>query len=229
MKASQVIDILTRAIPREIEWSKGEPYGPFNVPLDLEVKKILFCVTATPEVTDYFKEHKYDLLISHHPWKRYVPQMIFHTALDCCRGGLNDQWRDALGVIDPQHFDGTLGWYGKIAPIRFEDLVEKCERFMGHKIIGQLHSELETIESVVICTGLGGLVTDLAKSTKADCYILGEATASANQMGFKAVIEAGHTISEQMGIVLLRKLLPEIQIDAAPLELDYFGNETYCA
>ena len=72
-------------------------------------------------------------------------------------------------------------------------------------------------------------MTDLAKSTKADCYILGEATASATQMGFKAVIEAGHTISEQMGIVLLRKLLPEIQIDAAPLELDYFGNETYCA
>jgi putative NIF3 family GTP cyclohydrolase 1 type 2 len=227
MKASHVIDILTQAAPREIEWSKGEPYGAFNIPAGLDVKKVLFCVTPTQEVCDHFKKSDYDLLISHHPYQRDVPQIILHTALDCCENGLNDQWRDALGVQDPKHFDGTLGWHGKIEPISFEALVKKCEKFMGHKVIGQTYSKLEVIRSVVICTGLGGLVTNEAKSSGAECYILGEAVAPAKQMGFPAVIETGHTISEQMGVVLIRKLLPEIQIDLAPLEIDYFGKETY--
>ena len=90
-----------------------------------------------------------------------------------------------------------------------------------------MFSEIETINSVVICTGLGGLVTDLARKTGADCYILGEATEEAGKMGFKAVIEIGHTLSEQCGVNLIRSLLPGLTIDLAPIEVDYFGHEHF--
>jgi putative NIF3 family GTP cyclohydrolase 1 type 2 len=107
--------------------------------------------------------------------------------------------------------------------------VKRCEAFIGHKVIGQTYSEIEQIESVVICSGLGGLVTDLARKTKADCYILGEATQSAESMGFKAVIEIGHTLSEQMGINVIKAALPELQVDCAPTPADRFGREVFRA
>ena len=227
MIAHEVIEKLTRAIPREIEWSSGESYGPFNIDRNTDIQKILYCVTPTPEVIDYFYKNHYDLLISHHPYVKRVPQIILHTALDCCAGGLNDQWRDALGIKNAKHFDGTLGWYGEIEPTSFASLVKRCEAFMGHQVQGQVYSTIEIVRSVVVCSGLGGLVTDLARKTNADCYIFGEATQKAKDMGFKAIIETGHTISEQIGVYLIREVLPELQVDLAPLEIDYFGREVY--
>jgi putative NIF3 family GTP cyclohydrolase 1 type 2 len=229
MNAKEVLRRLTRAIPKSAEWSHGEPYGGYNIDSKSDIQKILYSVTPTNEVIEYFEEHEYDLLVSHHPFMTDVPQAIFHTALDCCEGGLNDQWRDALGVLDAKHFDGTLGWYGRIEPCSFKSLVKRCEAFIGHKVIGQTYSEIEQIESVVICSGLGGLVTDLARKTKADCYILGEATQSAESMGFKAVIEIGHTLSEQMGINVIKAALPELQVDCAPTPADRFGREVFRA
>jgi putative NIF3 family GTP cyclohydrolase 1 type 2 len=228
MKAKEVINGLKTAIPTEIAWSQGEAYGPSNVDPEADIKKILYCVTATSQVVNFFKKNGYDLLVSHHPYRvPSIPQFIAHTALDCCKGGLNDQWREALDIKDPKNFDGTLGWYGKIDPISFPDLIKKCEKFINHRVIGQTYSELKTIESVVVCSGLGGLVTDLARATKAQCYILGEAMSPAEEMGIPAVIEIGHTLSEQMGVSLIQKLFPQLQVDLAPLEIDTFSNEVY--
>lgn len=227
MKASDVVQRLLKAVPKEIEWSPGEPYGPYNINPDADIQKVLFCVTPTAEVIDYFHKHNYDLLVSHHPFIRGVPQVILHTALDCCEGGLNDMWRDALGVKEAKHFDGTLGWYGEIEPTSFTSLVKRCEAFIGHQIIGQVYSEIETIKSVVICSGLGGMVTQLAQRSQADCYIFGEAVAPAESMGFKSVIEIGHTLSERMGSDLIQAVLPELQVDQAPLAVDYFGREVF--
>lgn len=227
MKALDVIQRLTRAVPQSVEWSHGEPYGPYNVDPNSDIQKILFCVTPTKEVIDYFHDNDYDLLVSHHPFVMGVPQIILHTALDCCEGGLNDVWRDAIGVKDAKHFDGTLGWYGEIEPTSFNSLVKRCEAFIGAPIIGQVYSTIDTVKSVVICSGLGGMVTSLARKTNADCYIFGEAVASAQSMGFPAIIEIGHTLSERMGSVLIQSLLPEIQVDQAPLTIDYFGREHF--
>lgn len=227
MKAHEVIQILTAAIPQEDTWGSKEAYGPYNVDPSSGVRKILYCVTPTPEVVSYFKKNKYDLLISHHPFPTNVPQLIFHTALDCCKGGLNDQWATALGIKNPEHFDRNLGWAGQIEPISFQNLCKKIESFTERKILGQAVSKKSMIESVVVCSGLGGLVLDTALKTKADCYILGEALWDAKKSGFNAVIETGHTNSEWIGIHLFRKLLPQVTIDLAPETIDYFGDETY--
>lgn len=234
MKIRELIDICNRAIPREVEYMEGEPYGPYNITdsmMEADVSKVLYCVTPTPAVVKLFKDGGYDLLVSHHPYVQRVPHLVYHTALDCCEGGLNDLWRDALGVKNAKHFDKDLGWYGEIDPIPFDELVEKVREFCGG-VKGQKYVNPKSdkiIRSVVICTGLGGLVNNKAATTKADCYILGEACDRADKMGFKAVIETGHTLSEWIGVKVFRKLLEPhgIVVDQAPFEADVFGTEVF--
>ena len=226
MKAGKIVEILSAAIPISETWGGRESYGAnFLVNNNNDIKKILYCVTATREVVQYFQENGYDLLISHHPFgQSSVPQLIYHTALDCCKGGLNDMWRDFLEMKNAKHFSQNLGWVGEIDPISFDDLVAKVEAWLGYKAIGKKYSDGKMITSVVICTGLGGLVYDEAANTGADCYITGELTSSTTH-GFNAILETGHTISEFIGIYLIRKLLPGIQIDSAPMDIDYFSGE----
>jgi putative NIF3 family GTP cyclohydrolase 1 type 2 len=231
MKAHEVADLLVARVPRAAEWvgARGEPYGPYHLNGRREVQRALYCVTPTREVVNHFRRHQYDLLISHHPFVVGVPQMIFHTALDCGQGGLNDQWRDLLEIKDPQHFDGTLGWYGEVEPISLGGLCAKIEKWIGASIIGQRHSMLPEIKSVVVCSGLGGLVNQIALRTGADCYILGEATQAAEDSGFQAMVEVGHTLSERMGVRVFEEALAPhgIQVDCAPVGIDRYSNEVY--
>ena len=232
MKMADLIRVAKSACSEEIAWTRGEAYGEYNIQdYNKDVKKVLYCVTATPHVVDYFKKNGYDLLISHHPFRTSVPQLIFHTALDCCEGGLNDQWRDHLQLKAPyKHFDGTLGWHGEINPIPFQELVRKVALFSGSKTIdGEIYCDKPNrlIKSVVICSGLGGMVTELAHATGADCYIIGEKIQSGKTSGFKAMIETGHTNSEWMGVLLFKKILRGVQVDLVPQELDYFGREKH--
>ena len=228
MKISEIVELLTNAIPVTDSWTLHEAYGAYNIKdFNKEVNKILYCVTPTHDVVEYFYEHTYDLLISHHPYVEGVPQLIFHTALDCCKNGLNDMWSNYLNVKNPKHFSRNLGWHGEIDPLSFNNLLAKIEEFIGHSVVGvKYNKNQKPIQSVVICTGLGGMVLTEAEFTKADCYITGELMGGIQNSRFKAVIEVGHTLSEFIGVSLFQRLLPSLQIDSAPLEVDYFGCET---
>lgn len=227
MKISEIVSILTKAIPIKDSWIP-ESYGAYNIDdMSKDVKKILYCVTATEEVVEYFKKHNYDLIISHHPFVVPVPMLVFHTALDCCKGGLNDMWAELLEVKNAKHFSRNLGWVGSIEPISYDALLEKIENFIGAKVIGVKYTNGSMISSVVICTGLGGMVFSEAERTKADCYITGELMSShVKDSRFKGVVEVGHTLTEFIGIKLFKELLPNVQIDSAPLDIDYFAMET---
>lgn len=234
MKLRDVIKTCSEAVPHHISWDQNEIYGEVNMDigdLNKEIKKVLYCVTPTHKIVNFYKKHEYDLLIAHHPFPVRDPrvkQLIYHTALDCCENGLNDMWRDALNLKGSyQHIDKTLGWYGEIDPVHLSELQQKVKNFSG-KVIGEVYLKPGTdpvIKTVVICSGLGGLITELAEETKADCYITGQLTAPAATSNFKAVIETGHTASEWMGVRLFQKILPNIQVDLAPTEMDIFGTE----
>lgn len=230
MLGLDIVQIITTAVPDSETWWQGEDYGPYNVNLEKQYHKILYCVTPTEQVVEYFRDNKYDLLISHHPFQvdKDIPNIILHTALDCCEGGLNDMWRDIVGIKDAKHFDKNLGWYGPVEPICFHDLIDKIVAKIG-MIEGQRYCREpdRLIESVVVCSGLGGMVMQQALKTGADCYIFGENTMPAEETGFRAVIEIGHTRSENIGVNLFKKILPECQIDVAPMWADYYGTDIY--
>jgi len=235
MKMSDAIRVCKERIPKEIAWTQNEPYGEYNIEDgNKTISKALYCVTPTQGVLNLFKAGGYDLLISHHPFiaGKGIPQLVFHTALDCCEGGLNDMWRDHLGLKNPyKHFDGTLGWHGEIEPIEFDKLIEKVGAFSG-KVEGQKFlgiGESNIIRTVVICSGLGGLVNEQAFETNADCYIIGQNIMPAETTGFRALIETGHTASEWIGVNLFKEILNGMQVDLAPADVDVFGEEFFRA
>lgn len=232
MKAVDVANLLKKRIPEDVGCWAGETYGFNGVDPDREVKMVLWAVTASQEVVDYAKKNGFDMLVSHHPHMMdNFPHCVFHTALDCCDGGMNDMWRDIYGVANPRHFDGTLGWHGQISPCTIETLKMKAEEFIGYNVDGEVWSvdPGRLLRSVVICSGLGGMVNDTALTTGADCYILGESCRKARETGFKAVLEIGHTKSERCGINLINDILNPhgMLVVEVPLELDRFGNEYY--
>lgn len=228
MKMSDLIRVTKAECPHEVSWTPGEYYGEYNVNINAEVKRVLYCVTPTRKVVEYFKANEYDALISHHPYLTDVPQIIYHTALDCCEGGLNDMWRDAVGMLPGYaHFDRSLGWVGEIPPITLEDLAAKVRAFAG-RIDGEIYLEPlgnKNVKTVVICSGLGGMVSDIAFETGADCYLTGQLTSKACDTGFRSVIEIGHTASEWCGVLFFRQILKGVQVDLAPSDIDIFGTE----
>jgi putative NIF3 family GTP cyclohydrolase 1 type 2 len=231
MLGKDILAILVKAIPIEATEHSyiGEPYGAYGVDLEKDYKKILYCVSATREVEEYFYKHEYDLIISHHPFPcrcEATPQMIFHTALDFCKDGLNDLWADYLGVTNRKPFYDNVGVAGTIEPIEYEKLLEKVKVFADNRIEGVAFSKRKVITSVAICTGLGGFVATQAEAMKTDCYILGQGMGKPRSYKFPSVIETGHTASESVGVLIFRKLLPDLQIDLAPYPIDNFGSET---
>ena len=210
---------------------RDEPYGAYNIQekdWDKEVKRVLFCVTATHQVLDHFFKEKYDLLIQHHPFVvPGIPLFIFHTALDCCADGHNDMWSEALGVKNAIHFDKNMGRVGEIDPISFEDLKAKCRALIeGKEILGYTYTNGEPVKSVAICSGLGGIDWRAAEASGAECYVTGQLLYPCHG-NFKHIIELGHTHTEFIGVRLIRKLLEgtDVQVDGASLDIDYYGEE----
>ena len=235
METQKFIAKCLAAVPCTETWHGAgmEPYGVTSSfkHWPAEIKKILFCVTGSAEVDAYARANGYDAIVAHHPLHtgNSFPTMTFHTALDCCKGGLNDMWAEALGVTKDKHIDENLGWVGRFnRPMTFGTLLAKVEKFIGSRILGKHESKIgfsHQIETVAICTGMGGSITNLVEPHKADCYITGELTHS--RYDFPAVIETGHTLSERMGQKFFEKLLAAdgVQVDLCPLDIDVFGTE----
>jgi len=230
---NEVVARTTSRIPHGVSWTPDEPYGPHGIDdWEAPVVSMLYCVTPTPAVVSYFRERGHSLLISHHPYViPSIPQLVFHTALDCCEGGLNDMWRDGLGLQDARHIDGTLGWVGRVEPLGYWDLwgrvLRTCGPPWGDSWIDRGRLEGGVIRSVAVCSGLGGYVADLALATGADAYVTGELLCPARDVGFPCVIETGHTASEAMGVKLFRDILPGIKVELAPFGLDRCRGETF--
>jgi len=224
-----VIEICTKAVPDSETWSScmGETYGPKNIIPRSEIKKVLYCVTPSSKIVEYANKNNYDLLIGHHPFVvKGIQSLLFHTALDMCEGGLNDQWRIALNLKNAKKYQDNLGWYGEIEPTTYEDLLKKVEAFTGG-IIGQKKSTNKLIRTVITCSGLGGFVQSTVNQMNPDCFITGEILSDAKTLPLESVIETGHTLSEWCGVNLFKKLLEPhgIQVDKTPLEMDVFGKE----
>lgn len=230
MTQGDAVDRLLAAFPQTDAWPRlaGEAYGPGHLRRARRVSRVLYAVTCTPEVEDACVQGRYQLLVLHHPMRplRPLPHVVLHTPLDCGVGGLNDLWRDALGIQNARHIVDNLGWYGP-CPMTMAELRRKVHHYVGG-FVGQLHSTRYDVSSIAVCTGLGGWIAREAFETGADAFITGELTQPASRIGCPVVIEVGHTRSEQVGARAIRRVLgPGIQVDLPPYGADRFANEIY--
>lgn len=232
MLIKEINNIILTHIPRSKICTEfnNEPYGIYNISLKSkkDIKKVLFCVTATEDVMDYFYANNYDLLWQHHPYiLPEIPMAITHIPLDDCIGGNNEIWRDYLGMKNYTHLENSLGWYGNIKKISFLKLLNKIENLSGD-IMGPIYYEnkIKNVKSCLVVTGLGEIIIDKIMEINVDVVISGELYSLFRlKDNFKGIICIGHTRSEFIGAKLLRKLFKnQLTIDNAPFEIDYFNQ-----
>ena len=232
MKLLDVVEACNQRIPHSKTWRgmRGESYGPYlNGSSNKEIWRVLFSVTQSQAIERYAQQMHYDLTISHHPSRgEALPHLVYHTALDCCEGGLNDMWADAIGMSCHGTFDENLGAMGKVEAIAFKDLVAKCLGFAGD-IRGFVTpgKDADMVRRVVICTGLGGMVLRDVERFKPDVYITGQLYGNPYDSSIPHIIEVGHTLSERCGVKVFQDLLVphDVVVDSAPLRMDVFGSE----
>ena len=225
-KFDEIYSLLKSKIPKEDSYH-NETYGDDNCEGLEEVRKILYCVTPSREIDEYFKENNYDLLICHHIGSSSVPNLTFHTALDFCEGGLTDYWSKLVGIKNPLPIQKNAGAYGEINPISFKDLVDKIDKEVDG-IIGQCIAKNDVIRTIAVCSGYGAIIQKAVEKLDVDCYVLGQTYSKFKDTELNGIIEVGHTKSERIGVYSIRNILKDYQdivVDVAPLDIDTYGSE----
>lgn len=137
MKIRELYGIIDSFCPKNLSCSWDNDGIMVSPSLDAEVKRVLLSLDATYEAVSYAADYGYDTLITHHPMlfrgaksvsetnlsgrriiralSSDVTVMSFHTRLDACEGGVNDELMKRLGFV-------TTGAFGDEESPRLREL-----------------------------------------------------------------------------------------------------------
>ena len=193
-----------------------EPFAPLklaedwdNVGLLLgrrskELKRVMTCLTVTPESAQEAVDKHVDLIVSHHPIlfhavKRLTDEtpegaMLLnlienkiavyapHTAFDSAANGINQRIAKGVGlkkiqalqIVDEQTGIG-IGRIGKLSkPTQLKDFAATVRDFFGGCDVNLVGKPDAVIRTVAVTCGAAGSLFDLVKKAHADALILGE-------------------------------------------------------
>ncbi|HEY6728644.1 MAG TPA: Nif3-like dinuclear metal center hexameric protein [Polyangiaceae bacterium] len=208
--------------------------------VDATIERIHLTIDLTEAVLEEAIERRADLIVAYHPpifsgLKRVTQRSpaeritlslarsgIFayspHTALDACRGGLNDWLVSAFGpgsasAIEPVDAASSEG-QGRVlqltAPLRLSDAVERVKAHLklAHvRVARPADSGDPLIRSVAVCAGAGG---SLLVHADADLLLTGEMRHHdilAQQAKGTSVIVCDHTNTERGYLPILAQKL----------------------
>ena len=261
---AEVLEVLERLAPLHLaaDWD--------NVGLLVEprpravasVERIHLTIDLTEAVLDEAIEGSADLIVAYHPplfsglkrltqhsaAERITLSLVLagiaayspHTALDACRGGLNDWLVSAFGpgsvsAIEPTR-DATGEGQGRLLeladPLRLSDAIERVKAHLNLeqvRVARPAHVEDPLLRRFAVCAGAGGAVLAHAE---ADLFLTGEMRHHdilAQQARGSSVIVCDHTNTERGYLPVLAERLTqalgggvEITIsarDADPLQI----------
>jgi len=144
-----------------------------------------------------------------------------HTNLDKARDGLNDYFALKVGIrcdrpffLDTNAGEGMpsgIGRLGKpehsVTVRRLANDIKKRLKIPNVRVAGNLDLN---VDSVALCTGSGGSLTEHFLKSGADVYITGDLKyheARDIEAGGKAAVDVGHFASEHIVVELLKKRL----------------------
>jgi len=184
-----------------------------------EAKKVMTCLTVTPDSAAEAIELKADLIVTHHPlpftelnrittdstvgrllWDIIGERIAIyspHTAFDSAQKGINQRLAAGLGLrgvtplipADNGLGSGRWGWLEE--PITLAQLGERLKHFLHLKHLQIVGEPEQSIRTVAVGCGAADELLTAAHSTGCDCMVIGEAR-------FHTCLEA-----EALGIGLL--------------------------
>ncbi len=193
-----------------------EPFAPLelaedwdNVGLllgrrDKTVKRIMTCLTVTPQSAQEAVDRSVDLIVSHHPILFHAVKRLTdetpegamtlnliehniavyapHTAFDSAAQGINQRIAKGVGlkkiralqVLDEKTGIG-IGRIGQLSkPTKLKDFAVVVRNFFDGVDINLVGSPDSIIRTVAVTCGAAGSLFDLVKKARADALILGE-------------------------------------------------------
>lgn len=180
----------------------------------VEVSKVMLCLTVTDDIVSQARKAGCDMIISHHPLF-YVPMewsgidiYSAHTNLDKAEGGTTDTLIKSLG------FEGAVVDCGHefLRFVEFVGGIELCELGQKLKKISPNlryvnNNNQKTIKRVAFCAGSGADFIEEAQNLGADCLVTGDLkfhTALDSQI---VVFDIGHFESEILILSVLMDLI----------------------
>jgi dinuclear metal center YbgI/SA1388 family protein len=201
LNVETVTEFLGRIAPLELaeDWDNvgllvGEPRRP--------VRRVMTCLTVTPNVVAEAIEGQVDLIIPHHPMpfhslKRLTPdtptgQMLLdliashvavysaHTAFDSAANGINQRLARGLDLrgVFPLVFSGEglgagrIGWLE--APTPLSEVAESVKQFLNLDSIQIVGNPEQTIRLMAVACGAAGEFLQKAREAHCDGMLLGE-------------------------------------------------------
>ena len=193
-----------------------EPFAPLKLAEDWDnvglllgrrnktVKRIMTCLTVTPQSAQEAVDKRVDLIVSHHPVlfravKRLTDEtpegaMLLnliehnvavyapHSAFDSAINGINQRIAKGVGlkkikslqVLDEQTGVG-IGRIGQLSkPTKLKDFAAKVRDFFGGVDIDLVGKPDDLVHTVAVTCGAAGSLFDLVKQARADALLLGE-------------------------------------------------------
>ncbi len=167
-----------------------------------QVRRVMTCLTITPNVVLEAIEGQVDLVVSHHPMPfhplrrltcevpsgRILLDLIesrvavysAHTAYDSAANGINQRLARGLDLrgifplaIRPEGFGaGRIGWFETPAPLG--EVAEMVKEFLDLTTIQIVGDPEKTIRLMAVACGAGGELLEHARAAHCDGMLLGE-------------------------------------------------------
>lgn len=170
---------------------------------DREVRRVMTCLTVTPESANEAVRREADLIVTHHPlpfkplrrlttdcpegrllWKLMGAQVSLyspHTAFDSALEGINQRLAAGLGLQDIQPLvpleDDTLG-AGRVgnysSPLTLAEVGERLKSFLELERIQRVTEADREVRRVAVACGAAGSFLEAAWAADCDCFVTGE-------------------------------------------------------
>jgi dinuclear metal center YbgI/SA1388 family protein len=167
-----------------------------------ETRKVMTCLTITPQSAREAIEDHADLIVTHHPLpfsavKRITTDTVLgrmlldliaariavyspHTAFDSAPQGINERLARGLGLRDiaplKLHAEGGgSGRFGTLeTPLTLLELGEKLKSFLNIKGLQFVGQAEQKVRKVAVACGAAGEFLPLARENGCDCLVVGE-------------------------------------------------------
>ena len=174
---------------------------------EVNVNKIMFCLTVTGSILEQAEKQECDMIISHHPMFfvpiKYSSINIYcaHTNLDKANGGTTDVLIKKMHLSSKPYND-----FVRIVELENEMSVEflklKLLPISPHLRIVN-NKKVKTIKTIGFCAGSG---SEFINSTPCDAFVTGDLKYHTAVEVDKVVYDIGHFESEILTVNLLKEL-----------------------
>ena len=186
--------------PKKYAKMNHDYVGLMTGKLPNEIHKVLLCLDCDWRLLPFIKEHKPDIVISHHPFiygtkakvfkwdeqkrllceeidKLGIPVYSMHTNFDTGEGGMNDALANALNLknIYAPEKDIMMRIGELETPLQAEEFAKYAKKALHVDYSLLINEGAKKIKKVAIVGGGGSRSWPIARDEGADIYISGDA------------------------------------------------------